>query len=157
MQEMQPGRPKQAVILVADDNEADRDSIERTIGKGNIRCILKTVTDGEQLLKYLQRQPPYEDEQIYPWPDLLLLDINMPRISGKDALQQLRLLPAAQSLPVVMLTTSNREKDVFECYELGANAFITKPIEPQDFIDAFMQMESFWFELVTLPTTGNKH
>ena len=149
--EIQVSDSKHKIILVADDSESDRDIIERAIRKGRMHCTLKKVGDGEQLLQYLQRQPPFNDEQLYPWPDLVLLDINMPRLNGKEALRQLRQLPACKLLPVVILTTSSREKDVLESYKLGVNGYITKPIESKDFINVVLQLETFWLELAVRP------
>ena len=142
---------KHKVILVADDSESDRDIIERALRKSRMHCTLKEVCDGEQLLMYLQRQPPFDDKQTYPWPDLVLLDINMPRLNGKEALRQLRQLDSCKLLPVVILTTSSRDKDVLESYQLGVNGYITKPIESKDFISAILQLESFWLGLAVRP------
>lgn len=142
---------KRGVVLIADDSESDRDIILRALEKGRIKCTVKEVENGEQLLKYLRREAPYDDEKLYPWPNLLLLDINMPRIDGKQALRELRQLPQGKMLPVVMLTTSARENDIAESYALGVNGYITKPVENKKFMDTIAKLEFFWFGLVMLP------
>ncbi len=146
----QDDRPP-SVILVADDSEADRDIIQRAIEDSGVNCIFKEVKDGELLLKYLQQQPPYDDALAYPWPDLLLLDINMPHLNGKEALQQLRKLPRGDLLPVVIFTGSREQSqtELRETYRLGANAFITKPFGYQDFVHAITEAVSFWLKVVT--------
>ncbi len=136
------------VILVADDSEADRDIIQRALEDSGVNCNYKEVRNGELLLRYLQRQPPYSDEQTYPWPDLLLLDIKMPHINGKEALQQLRQLPRGELLPVVVF--SGLQTDQQEFYRLGVSAFITKPVGYRDFINAIAEAVSHWLK-VTRP------
>jgi len=144
-----PAKP--AVILVADDSEADREIIRRALNQGRLRCELQEVSDGDELLQYLRREARFDDAKRYPEPDLLLLDINMPRVDGKQALRAIRqtLNP---TLPVVMLTTSRREQDVIESYALGVNAYISKPVEIDAFLETVRQLENFWLDLVTLPS-----
>ncbi|WP_305857698.1 response regulator [Balneatrix alpica] len=139
-------------ILVADDSPADRELIRRSLLRGKVGCELYEVEDGEQLLDYLERRGKYSDSNAYPKPDLLLLDINMPRIDGKQALQRIRQMKTdTRLLPVVVLTTSTNDVDVVESYELGVNAYVSKPVNVDEFVQAMLRLEMFWFELVTLP------
>lgn len=142
---------KPAVVLVVDDSEADRLIVARALKNRHLLCEVVELADGEQLLLYLQREAPYQDLEKYPMPDLVLLDINMPRVDGKTALHKIRTELEMHSLPVVMVTTSDRDKDVIDSYKLGANAYVTKPVNADDFIEAIRNIKHFWLELVALP------
>ena len=147
---------KSVTILLAEDSEPDRDIIARALEEGRIRCNLATVEDGVEALDYLHGRGKYVTPAKHSFPDLLLLDINMPRCNGKQVLQQLRASEdkSLRRLPVIMLTTSMRDEDVMESYDLGVNAYVVKPMEPVAFIQAVRNIESFWFELVHLPGQG---
>lgn len=142
------------VVLLADDSESDRNIIKRTLIKRKLAYILHEVENGEQVLQYLRNEQPYDNKVVYPFPSLLLLDINMPIMDGKDALLKIRNDQQLKILPVIMLTTSQRDKDIFDSYSLGVNAYISKPVEPIDFISSIEKIESFWLQLAKLPTRG---
>lgn len=142
---------KLATILIADDSEPDRALIRRAVKTGKFNCELQEVEDGEKLIMFLKNEPPYEDKNQFTLPDLLLLDINMPRVDGKQALKIIRNELKLRSLPIIILTTSSRESDIIESYNLGVNAFVTKPVKSAAFFEAITKIENFWLDLVTLP------
>ncbi|MGN7610506.1 response regulator [Magnetococcales bacterium HHB-1] len=147
--ENRTGRP--AVVLLAEDNEPDQRTVQRGFSKAKLNIKLYIVDDGEECLDFLRHQGKYTDSQSSPRPDLLLLDINMPKLDGKEVLKQIRMDEQLKTLPVVILTTSDQEHDVMDSYASGANAYITKPVEPGRFMETVRRLEEFWFELVVLP------
>ena len=146
------GRP--ANVLLAEDSEPDQNIVQRGFSRSKISIRLFIVENGEECLDFLRHQGNYQDEQQYPRPDLLLLDMNMPKMDGLEVLRQIRADATLRTLPVIILTTSDQERDVVASYACGANAFITKPVEPRRFMDTIRQMEEFWFELVVTPPHG---
>jgi len=140
------------VILMADDDAEDcllvRDAVEET----GLPHLLRFVADGEELLEYLNRQGQYVDGRA-PRPDLILLDLNMPKKDGREVLRQLKSDPGLRPIPVVVLTTSASEDDVAYCYEMGASSFVSKPATFRAWIDVVRNLCSYWFKLVTLPSS----
>ncbi|MBF0192251.1 MAG: response regulator [Magnetococcales bacterium] len=145
------GRP--ANVLLAEDNEADQRTVQRGLSKARLPMRLFLVEDGEACLDFLRHQGQYADTTAFPRPDLLLLDINMPKLDGRAVLKQIRADPILVALPVVILTTSDQEQDILISYKNGANAFITKPVEPGRFMETVLKLEEFWFELAALPVS----
>lgn len=139
---------RRAKLFVVDDSKADQTIIARAITDASIKCELTVRENGAEALDYLNNLVCRDATLL---PDLVLMDINMPVMDGKEALAKIRQAPQLKHLPVVMLTTSNRDKDVLESYQLGVNAYLTKPVEKHAFIDVIRQLENFWFDLVTLP------
>ena len=109
---------------------------------------LDVVTDGAAAMAYLRKEPPYED---MPRPDLILLDLNLPRRDGREVLQEIKDDPDLRHIPVVVLTTSQAEEDVLRSYQLHANAYVTKPVAFTDFLGTLQQLEGFWLQVVRLP------
>lgn len=142
---------RQAVVLLVEDSPADKLTVERAIEDGRVQCNLLTVENGVQALSLLRNEAPYDDNTRYPRPDLILMDINMPVMDGITALNHIRNDSALRNMPVVMLTTSDAPKDVKASYTDGANAFVTKPVQNKDFIEAIQKLDRFWFQLVLLP------
>lgn len=142
---------RRAVVLLVDDSPADQVTVQRALEDGRVRCDLFVVDDGGKALSYLRREGDYEDQIKYPFPDLILMDINMPVLDGIETLKQIREDKKLDSVPVIMLTTSDSNMDVKQCYQMGANAYVTKPVEKEGFVRAVVEIEKFWFELVTLP------
>ncbi|AEP31451.1 response regulator receiver protein [Glaciecola nitratireducens FR1064] len=132
--------------MLVEDNHSDQVMVERALEDGKIACDLTILPNGQKALESL-RDMLLSDSL----PDLVLMDINMPVMDGKQTLQEIRADLELKHLPVVMLTTSNREKDVIESYRLGVNAYLTKPVLDSQFIKTIQQLENFWFELVVLP------
>ncbi len=130
-------------VLIVDDSSGDRLVIRRAFERTRRDIKLIELIDGEELVNYIQRKVPFKDSVLYPDPDLILLDINMRRLDGKQALKLLRSLPEYANVPVVMLTTSSREQDINESYELGGTDYITKPENFKDFMQAISDVCSY--------------
>ena len=141
-----------ATILLAEDNPAEQNLTRRALSKGVMQCDLRIVSDGEEAMAYLLRQGKYEDPEVSPRPDLILLDLNMPRLDGRQVLERTKSDPGINTIPVVVLTTSTHEQDVVRSYELGCNSFINKPVDVHAFLDALKQLGSYWLKLVVLPS-----
>jgi len=144
--------PEPVVILLADDDPDDRLLTIRALKRSRLRNEIYTVEDGEELMDYLHRRGPYADPQRSPRPGLILLDLNMPRKDGREALQEIKSDPVLRRIPVVVLTTSNAEADILRSYDLGVNAFITKPVTFEELARVLQVLGDFWFEIVRLPS-----
>lgn len=130
-------------VLIVDDSSGDRLVIRRAFERTRRDVKLIELIDGEELVNYIQRKVPFKDTVLYPDPDLILLDINMRRLDGKQALKLLRSQKEFLRVPVVMLTTSSREQDINESYELGGTDYITKPENFKDFMQAISDVCSY--------------
>lgn len=135
-------------ILLVEDNEGDVRLTREALKEGRIRNRLHVVSDGEQALAFLRREGEYDD---VPRPDLILLDLNLPRLDGREVLSAIKSDPALKQIPVVVLTSSRTEQDLLRAYDLHANCFITKPVEFDEFIDVVRSIEDFWLTIVVLP------
>ncbi len=138
------------VILLADDDPDDRELTQRALQRSRVRNTVHCVEDGEELLEYLRREGRFADSDA-PRPGLILLDLNMPRMDGREALEQIKKDPKLRKIPVVVLTTSDAEQDIVRSYDLGVNAFVTKPVTFEGLADVIRVMSDFWFEIVRLP------
>jgi CheY-like chemotaxis protein len=138
-------------IVVAEDDAEDRKLTKEALDVNRLANDLHFVEDGEELLDYLRRQGKYSDPASAPRPGLLLLDLNMPRKDGREALQEIKADPGLRSIPVIILTTSEAEEDIQSCYELGANSFIVKPVTFAGLIRAMRALGQYWFGIVQLP------
>ena len=136
-------------VLMVEDDDGDILMTKEAFEYYKVQNRLHVVTDGEQALQFLRRQGPYADA---PRPGLILLDVNLPRVSGMEVLAQLKSDPDLLVIPVVMLTTSRAEEDIVRSYSLHANAFVTKPVDFEHFMDAIRQIDNFFLTLVCLPT-----
>lgn len=130
-------------VLVVDDSSGDRLVIRRAFERTRRDVKLIELIDGDELMNYIERKIPFKDLVLYPDPDLILLDINMRRLDGKQALRALRAKEKFASVPVVMLTTSSREQDINESYEAGGTDYITKPENFKDFMKAITDVCSY--------------
>lgn len=135
-------------ILLVEDSEGDILLITEALEEGKILNRLSVVRDGDIALQFLQQRPPYENQQR---PDLILLDINMPKKNGHEVLHFIKNHPQLRRIPVIMLTTSSTEKDIYLSYQEHANCFITKPVEVDDFLRVVSTIEEFWINIVQLP------
>ena len=142
---------KSMVILMADDDADDRLLAKDALNECKITNALHFVENGEELLDYLRQEGKYASLANTPRPGLILLDLNMPRKDGREALQEIKADPKLRSIPVVVLTTSKAETDISRIYELGANSFITKPVSFDALIKVMSELVHYWFELVELP------
>lgn len=141
-------------ILVADDDEDDRELIAEALEATGWDHEIRFVADGHELLEYLRRQDGYADPAAAPWPTLILLDLNMPRLGGLEVLKQIRADPALQRVPVVVLTTSSDQAEIDAAYERGANSYIVKPMTHRDLVDAMTTITDYWFGRVERPGGG---
>jgi CheY-like chemotaxis protein len=142
---------KPVTVLMADDDPDERLLTESAFRESRIVNELRFVEDGVELMDYLKRRGRYADPQQYPRPGLILLDLNMPRMDGREALQEIKSDPQLRRIPVVVLTTSRDKKDVYKTYSLGVNSFIVKPVSFDDLVELFKTLRSYWFEIVELP------
>ena len=142
---------KSIVILMADDDADDRLLAKDALNECQITNALHFVENGEELLDYLRHEGKYAALVDTPRPGLILLDLNMPRKDGREALQEIKADPKLRSIPVVVLTTSKADTDISRIYELGANSFITKPVSFDALIKVMSDLVHYWFELVELP------
>jgi CheY-like chemotaxis protein len=141
--------PRVIDVLMVEDDEGDVLMTKEAFDYYKIRNRLHVVTDGEQALQFLHRTGPFADA---PRPGLILLDVNLPRRSGLEVLAELKQDPDLLMIPVVMLTTSRAEQDILRSYALHANAFVSKPVDFEHFVDAIRQIDNFFLTLVCLPS-----
>ena len=141
---------KSVVILVADDDSEDCMFIKDAFKEGLLVNGLRFVGDGEELMDYLHRRGKYKDPSFSPRPGIILLDLNMPRKDGREALKEIKSDPDLRSIPVVVLTTSKDEEDIFRSYNLGANSYITKPVTFAGLVNAIKALGKYWLEIVEL-------
>lgn len=141
-------------ILVADDDEEDRMLARRALDAARLANDVRFVSDGEELMDYLRRRGRYAGPGSAPRPGLLLLDLQMPRKDGFACLREIRLDPELRRIPVVVLTTSRAEADVYRSYDLGVNSFISKPITFAGLVDAMQVLGRYWLQIVELPVDG---
>ena len=135
-------------ILLVEDNTGDIRLTKEVLKEGKISNTLNVVTDGEEALMYLMKEGKYSNAQS---PDLILLDLNLPKIDGRQVLEQIKNHPKLKIIPVIVLTTSEAEQDVLKMYENHANCYITKPVDFEQFISVIRMIEDFWLTLVRLP------
>jgi CheY-like chemotaxis protein len=136
-------------IVMAEDDPDDRMLTRRALKKSRLVNTLDTVGDGEELMDYLYQRGEYTD---VGRPGLILLDLNMPRMDGREALQRIKSDATLRRIPVIVLTTSEAEQDIIESYDLGVNAYVTKPVTFDELVSALQALGEFWFEIVKLPS-----
>ncbi len=147
--------PKPITILLADDDADDRLLAQEALAESRLANDLRIVEDGEELMDYLHRRGRFQDEAAAPRPGLILLDLNMPRKDGREALREIKADPSLRCIPIVVLTTSKAEEDIYRTYDLGVNSFITKPVTFEGLVQVMKVLGRYWFEIVELPN-GNK-
>ena len=143
---------KPAVVLLAEDDPGDQELTRRALQDDVANPRLYIVSDGEEAMDFLLHRGEYTESTSAPFPDLMLLDLNMPKLDGRQVLQQVRRHPDLHRLPVIVLTTSRQEEDIVRSYDLGCNSFITKPLDLGAFMRTVKSLGSYWFELVSLPS-----
>lgn len=144
-------RKPSITILMADDDEDDRILTQEALVECRLANDLHFVNDGEELMDYLCRRGKYSDRHDAPRPGLILLDLNMPRKDGREALKEIKEHPELRHIPIVILTTSKAEEDVYRSYNLGANSYITKPVTFDSLVNVMKALGRYWFEIVELP------
>lgn len=143
---------KTITILMADDDEDDRMFAQDALVEARLANHIDFVEDGEELMDYLQHRGKYDNGNSPTRPGLILLDLNMPRKDGREALKEIKADPKLRQIPVVVLTTSKAQEDIFRTYDLGVSSFITKPVSFEGLVDIMKTLSKYWFEIVTLPT-----
>jgi CheY-like chemotaxis protein len=143
---------KSVTILLADDDQEDRELARDALQDSKLANEMRFVVDGQDLMDYLRHVGRYADPSVEsPRPGIILLDLNMPKKDGREALAEIKADESLRRIPVVVLTTSNDEQDVFRSYDLGVNSFITKPVTFGGLVEAMSAWSRYWFELVELP------
>jgi two-component system response regulator len=148
MQNTTPKLRESQPILIVEDSEDDFEATRRAFDKANLRNRIEHAVSGEDALTYLRAEAP-------PKPGLILLDLNMPGLDGRKTLEIIKRTDALKKIPVVILTTSDDERDVKACYELGANTYIQKPVDFDGLISAIRRLKEYWFEIALLPKSAD--
>jgi len=141
----------EARILLVEDDPGDQELTRRAFEQCSVECELFVVGDGEEAFDYLTRRGNYVDQLLSPRPKLILLDLNLPKLNGRDLLKKIRSQSAISHIPVVILTTSSQDEDVILSYKAGANSFITKSVDMNDFFKTINSLSEYWFKTVVLP------
>jgi len=147
---------KMITILLAEDDPDDRQLTEDALAECRLANDIHFVEDGEQLLDYLLRRGQYAAMAKDPLPGLILLDLNMPRKDGREALKEIKTHPDLRRIPIIVLTTSKAEEDILRTYDLGVNSYITKPVTFASLVEIIKVLGRYWFEIVELPGGGLK-
>ena len=139
------------IILIAEDDADDRVLTRDAFAESRLLNEVYFVEDGEELINYLERKGKYSDPQTAPRPNLILLDLNMPKKDGREALTEIKSNPDLRRIPVVVMTTSKAEEDIFRSYDSGASSYITKPVTFEGLVDVIKTLGKYWVEVVELP------
>ena len=142
---------KPITILMADDDEDDRRLTQEAFEEGRLINDVRYVEHGEELMDYLRKEGKYASPAEAQRPGLILLDLNMPRKDGRTVLKEIKSDPDLRQIPVVVLTTSKADEDVYKSYDLGVNSYIVKPVTFEALVDILQTLEKYWFEIVELP------
>ena len=145
------GRQTSFIILIADDDEDDCMLAQEALAESRLAKAARIVRDGEELMDYLYNRGQYTDKKLAPRPDLILLDLNMPRKDGREALREIKADSKLRSIPIIVLTTSKAEEDIYRSYDLGANSFIIKPMTFSSLVEVMRTIGKYWLETVELP------
>jgi CheY-like chemotaxis protein len=148
MMEINRGSGRPIEILLVEDNPGDVRLTKEALKLGKVSNHLNVAEDGEQALAFLRREGPYAQA---PNPDLILLDLNLPKKNGREVLEEIKADPSLRRIPVVILTVSEAEQDILKSYNLHANCYITKPVDLDKFLTVIQSIEDFWLTMVVLP------
>ena len=147
-------RKKKTVLLMADDDEDDcmlvQDAVREVFQSEDFRCLC----DGQELMSYLLHQGIYADPETSPLPDLILLDLNMPRKDGRQALQEIKGHPLLKAIPILIFSTSQEQEEIELCYKLGANSYLIKPVSFDKLVEIVRCMSNYWFNIASLPPSA---
>lgn len=141
-------------ILLVEDSDEDYTATKRAFEKARCANPLIRVEDGLLALDYLLHRGKYQDVKKYPMPGVILLDLNLPGLDGRDVLKKIKVDEELKKIPIIVLTTSSDEKDINDCYRDGANSYIQKPVSVEGFVKAVQRLAHYWFEIVLLPKVG---
>jgi CheY-like chemotaxis protein len=145
---------RQLTVLLVEDNPRDVRLTQRAFQQAGLPHDLRVVRDGDEALAYLHREGAYKDTETAPRPDVILLDLNLPRMGGHELLREVKQDSRFKQVPIIVLTTSERPDDVRLAYDAGANAYLLKPVEFNRFTEVIGQLGKFWLEIVELPPEG---
>ncbi|MBK6730685.1 MAG: response regulator [Bacteroidetes bacterium] len=141
-------------ILLVEDNPGDIRLTQEALKEGDIQNVLHVVKDGVEAMEFLRKKDKYSE---MPTPDIILLDLNLPRKDGREVLADIKTDENLKMIPVIVLTTSDTDQDIIKSYKLHANCFITKPVDLELFIFIIQQIQTFWFKVIKLPPKNNNH
>lgn len=136
-------------VLLVEDNPGDADLTRESLEIARIHVELDVAIDGEMAVQMLHREPPYAN---FSLPDLILLDLNLPKLDGREVLAKIKADPVLRVIPVIVLSSSEAERDIEEIYALGANCYVSKPLDLAAFQKALVSLKDFWFTIVRLPS-----
>lgn len=148
--------PQSITILLADDSEDDRLMTRDALKESMVSNVVREVEDGEELMDYLLHRGDFAGAEASPRPGLILLDLNMPRKSGLEALREIKADSSLRLIPVVVLTTSKDEEDILRTYDLGVSSFITKPVTFEALVDIMRTFGKYWIDIVSIPHVGGE-
>lgn len=151
---MTASSPHRLIVLMADDDEDDQMFAQDALEESGLPHYLSFVNDGEALIAHLHQCLESDSSSSTLLPDLILLDLNMPRKDGREALREIKAHPKLRHIPVVVLTTSSSDGDVYRSYDIGANSYITKPVTFESLVDVLNTLGKYWFSVVQLPREG---
>lgn len=143
-------------ILIADDDTDDCEMIREALQESRLLNEIRFTRDGEDLMDYLYHRGKYKNSAEFPLPGLILLDLNMPKKDGREALKEIKSDPRLRQIPVVVFTTSKAEEDIYRTYNLGVNSFITKPVAFESLVQIMKDLGRYWFEIVVLPESTSE-
>ena len=144
----------QPIILVVEDSEEDFYTTKRALKKSGLANKINHCKDGQEAIDYLLHKNKYASKEVYPNPNLILLDLNLPKANGKQVLEVIKSNAQLKTIPVVILTTSDDENDIQQCYLNGANSYIQKPVDLDKFMTSIQKLKDYWFEIVLLSKTS---
>jgi CheY-like chemotaxis protein len=144
-------QPKSITILIADDDADDRMMVKEALEECRLANAIHFVEDGVELLAYLRRQGRYAAPNVAPRPGLILLDLNMPKMDGREALREIKADPVLRRTPIVVMTTSKAEEDIYRTYDLGVSSYVTKPVSFDGLVEVMKAIGRYYIEIVELP------
>jgi CheY-like chemotaxis protein len=144
-------RERSITILIADDDADDRMMAQDAMDECRLVNPVRFVEDGVELLDYLRRRGSYAEAGTAPRPGLILLDLNMPKMDGREALREIKSDPSLRRIPIVVMTTSKAEEDIYRTYDLGVSSYVAKPVTFEGLVDVMKAMGRYWLEIVELP------
>lgn len=142
---------KDKVILIVEDSDEDFYSTKRAFNKAGLANNIFRCCDGEEALDYLFHREKFADSKLFPRPNIILLDLNLPKMDGREVLTIIKQAHELKAIPIIVLTTSSDDRDIEKCYEYGANSYVQKPVDIDGFMKAIARLKQYWLEIAILP------